>query len=159
MSCFWLGSSSTTLRGRNRVCSGFSSSSRYRPASWQGMALYILALAFCVQVFTAIDRHSHSVSDTLYGIFPYFVTGAITAAGGAWNASIVAEAVSWGDTKFRHMASAPILPRTPPPATILRSSLASPLCRCSLPCSTGYSGGPSIAMRKIGCASIEKSQW
>ncbi len=36
----------------------------------------------------------------LPGIFPYFVTGAITAAGGAWNASIVAEAVSWGDTKL-----------------------------------------------------------
>ena len=35
----------------------------------------------------------------LPGIFRYFVTGAITAAGGAWNASIVAEAVSWGDTK------------------------------------------------------------
>ena len=36
----------------------------------------------------------------LPGIFPYFVTGAITASGGAWNASIVAEAVSWGDTKI-----------------------------------------------------------
>ena len=35
----------------------------------------------------------------LPGIFPYFVTGAITAAGGAWNASIVAEVVSWGDVK------------------------------------------------------------
>jgi NitT/TauT family transport system permease protein len=34
----------------------------------------------------------------LPGIFPYYVTGAITAAGGAWNASIVAEAVSWGPT-------------------------------------------------------------
>lgn len=33
----------------------------------------------------------------LPGIFPYFVTGAITAAGGAWNASIVAEVVSWGN--------------------------------------------------------------
>lgn len=31
-------------------------------------------------------------------IFPYYVTGAITAAGGAWNASIVAEVVSWGHT-------------------------------------------------------------
>lgn len=31
-------------------------------------------------------------------IFPYFITGAITAAGGAWNASIVAEVVSWGNT-------------------------------------------------------------
>ncbi len=35
----------------------------------------------------------------LPGIFPYYVTGAITASGGAWNASIVAEAVQWGDTK------------------------------------------------------------
>jgi NitT/TauT family transport system permease protein len=34
----------------------------------------------------------------LPGIFPYFVTGAITASGGAWNASIVAESVSWGHT-------------------------------------------------------------
>jgi NitT/TauT family transport system permease protein len=34
----------------------------------------------------------------LPGIFPYFVTGAITASGGSLNASIVAEAVSWGDT-------------------------------------------------------------
>ena len=36
----------------------------------------------------------------LPGIFPYYVTGAITASGGAWNASIVAEAVSWGPTKL-----------------------------------------------------------
>jgi NitT/TauT family transport system permease protein len=34
----------------------------------------------------------------LPGVFPYFITGAITASGGAWNASIVAEAVSWGKT-------------------------------------------------------------
>ena len=32
----------------------------------------------------------------LPGIFPFYVTGAITAAGGAWNASIVAEVVNWG---------------------------------------------------------------
>jgi NitT/TauT family transport system permease protein len=36
----------------------------------------------------------------LPGIFPYYVTGAITASGGAWNASIVSEAVSWGATKL-----------------------------------------------------------
>jgi NitT/TauT family transport system permease protein len=35
----------------------------------------------------------------LPGIFPYYVTGAITASGGAWNASIVSEAVQWGDTR------------------------------------------------------------
>jgi len=34
----------------------------------------------------------------LPGIFPAFVTGAVTASGGSWNASIVAEVVKWGDT-------------------------------------------------------------
>jgi NitT/TauT family transport system permease protein len=34
------------------------------------------------------------------GIFPYYVTGAITASGGAWNASIVSETVRWGSTKL-----------------------------------------------------------
>ena len=34
----------------------------------------------------------------LPAVFPSFVTGAITASGGSWNASIVAELVSWGDT-------------------------------------------------------------
>jgi NitT/TauT family transport system permease protein len=31
----------------------------------------------------------------LPAIFPAYVTGGITAAGGAWNASIVAELVAW----------------------------------------------------------------
>jgi NitT/TauT family transport system permease protein len=35
----------------------------------------------------------------LPGILPYYITGAITASGGAWNASIVSEFVQWGDTK------------------------------------------------------------
>ena len=34
----------------------------------------------------------------LPAIFPAYVTGAVTAAGGSWNASIVAETVQWGDT-------------------------------------------------------------
>ncbi|HEY2835577.1 MAG TPA: ABC transporter permease subunit [Rhizomicrobium sp.] len=33
----------------------------------------------------------------LPSVFPYYVTGAITASGGAWNASIVAEVASWGN--------------------------------------------------------------
>jgi NitT/TauT family transport system permease protein len=36
----------------------------------------------------------------LPGIFPYFVTGAITASGGSWNASVLAEVVTWGNTKL-----------------------------------------------------------
>jgi NitT/TauT family transport system permease protein len=36
----------------------------------------------------------------LPGIFPYYVTGALTATGGSWNASIVAEVASWGQTRL-----------------------------------------------------------
>ncbi len=32
------------------------------------------------------------------GIFPYYVTGALTASGGAWNAAMVSEVASWGRT-------------------------------------------------------------
>lgn len=44
----------------------------YRPVSWPGTSLLLASLAFCVQVFRAVDRHSHSVSDTFLGVFPYF---------------------------------------------------------------------------------------
>jgi len=37
----------------------------------------------------------------LPGVFPYYITGAVTASGGCWNASIVAEAVSWGNTHLQ----------------------------------------------------------
>ncbi len=36
----------------------------------------------------------------LPSIFPYYITGAITASGGAWNASIVSEVASWGNAKL-----------------------------------------------------------
>ncbi|HUN76726.1 MAG TPA: ABC transporter permease subunit [Steroidobacteraceae bacterium] len=35
------------------------------------------------------------------GVFPYYVTGAITASGGSWNASTQAEVESWGNTQVR----------------------------------------------------------
>jgi NitT/TauT family transport system permease protein len=35
----------------------------------------------------------------LPGVMPYYVTGAITASGGSWNAAIVAELASWGGTE------------------------------------------------------------
>ena len=34
------------------------------------------------------------------GVLPFYVTGAITASGGSWNASIVAEVASWGTTRL-----------------------------------------------------------
>ncbi|MDF1796902.1 MAG: ABC transporter permease subunit [Coxiellaceae bacterium] len=57
----------------------------------------------------AIPKNMHNAVGTLYvrgwlwwkrfalpAIFPFYVTGVITAAGGAWNISIISEAVSWG---------------------------------------------------------------
>ena len=44
----------------------------YVPISWPGVVVALAALAFCTQVFVAIDRNSHSVSDTLYRVFPFF---------------------------------------------------------------------------------------
>jgi len=36
----------------------------------------------------------------LPGVFPFYLTGAITASGGSWNASIVAEVATWGHEKL-----------------------------------------------------------
>lgn len=45
----------------------------FRPVSIAGWALTSLALGFCLQVFWVVDGKSHSVSDTFYGVFPYWV--------------------------------------------------------------------------------------
>jgi NitT/TauT family transport system permease protein len=37
----------------------------------------------------------------LPAVFPYYVTGAITASGGSWNAAIVAELAKWGTTQVK----------------------------------------------------------
>jgi hypothetical protein len=44
----------------------------YLPTSVPGTIVFLAAVAFCVNVFIAVDRHSHSVSDMLYGVFPFF---------------------------------------------------------------------------------------
>jgi hypothetical protein len=44
----------------------------YVPVSIPGAVLCLLAVVFCITVFTAVDRHSRSASDTLYGVFPFF---------------------------------------------------------------------------------------
>jgi hypothetical protein len=49
----------------------------YRPASVPGVVITALALVFCAQVFVAVDRQAHSVSDTLYGVFPFIVPALI----------------------------------------------------------------------------------
>ena len=46
----------------------------YLPVALPGYLITTLAILFCFNVFVAIDINSHSVSDMLYGIFPFFVT-------------------------------------------------------------------------------------
>lgn len=46
----------------------------YLPCSAAGGVLCALAAGFCATVFIAVDRRSHSASDTLYGVYPFFVT-------------------------------------------------------------------------------------
>ncbi len=45
----------------------------YLPVSAAGFIAFTVFLIFNIQVFIAVDRHSHSVSDTFYGVFPYFI--------------------------------------------------------------------------------------
>jgi hypothetical protein len=45
----------------------------FRPVSVPGWLISLAGLAFCVHIFLFLDSRSHSVSDTLYGIFPYWV--------------------------------------------------------------------------------------
>jgi hypothetical protein len=46
----------------------------YRAAAPAALVLALPAAIFAATVFVAIDRHSHSVSDTLYGIYPFWGT-------------------------------------------------------------------------------------
>ncbi len=47
----------------------------------------------------------------LPAVFPAYVTGGITAAGGAWNASIVAEVCHFGHHHLRALGLGPISPK------------------------------------------------
>jgi hypothetical protein len=39
---------------------------------WFQGVVFLVAVVFCIDVSLAIDSHSHSASDTLYGVFPFF---------------------------------------------------------------------------------------
>ena len=45
----------------------------YYPVSWQGAVVTLLLVIFLAHIFIAVDGTSHSASDTLYGIFPFWV--------------------------------------------------------------------------------------
>jgi hypothetical protein len=56
----------------------------YQPVSFAGWVVMVVALGLCVWVFLVVDRRSHSVSDTLIGVFPYATLFLIIAG---WIAS------------------------------------------------------------------------
>ena len=56
----------------------------YRPVHPLGFVVALAALAFVVQVFFAVDRNSHSASDTLYRFYAF---AAPTFLGLMWIAS------------------------------------------------------------------------
>ena len=56
----------------------------WRPASGEGWLVTAAALAIAAWWLWAVDRHSHSVSDTLIGFWPY---GAPLAILWGWVAS------------------------------------------------------------------------
>jgi len=45
----------------------------FRPVSAAGWIITLAAAAFCVHIFLFANGKAHSVSDVLYGIFPYWV--------------------------------------------------------------------------------------
>ncbi len=45
----------------------------WRPVAVPGVLACLAMLAFDVLVFLAVDRQAHSVSDTLFGVFPFMV--------------------------------------------------------------------------------------
>jgi hypothetical protein len=44
----------------------------YLPASIPAAIIFVAVLAICAEAFLAVDDKSHSVSDTFYGVFPFF---------------------------------------------------------------------------------------
>jgi hypothetical protein len=55
----------------------------HRPASPAGWLITAAALAYMVQVFLAIDLHSHSVTDALHAVYPHW---GVTFLGWDWIA-------------------------------------------------------------------------
>ncbi len=45
----------------------------YLPANWPGWLVFAVFAVFCIHIFIFVDSRSHSVSDTLYGVFPYII--------------------------------------------------------------------------------------
>ena len=52
----------------------------FAPVSAAGWLITLMAFAFCAQVIWFADTRSHSVSDSIYGVFPFWVLTLLTLA-------------------------------------------------------------------------------
>ena len=52
----------------------------FLPVSAIGWLITLSTLAFCAQIFWFVDGHSHSVSDTLYSVFPFWAPALLVLA-------------------------------------------------------------------------------
>jgi hypothetical protein len=64
----------------------------HRPVSVAGWLISAAALAYMIQVFLALNMHSYSVSDMLYGVYLHW---GVTLLGWDW----IARRTSAGDTR------------------------------------------------------------
>jgi hypothetical protein len=55
----------------------------HRPTTPVGWLVTLAGVAYMVQVFLAIDAHSHSATDTLYAVYPHW---GVTFLGWDWIA-------------------------------------------------------------------------
>ena len=92
----------------------------------------------------------------LPGIFPYYITGAITASGGSWNASIVAEVASWGDTHLTATGLGAYIATATEAGDFPRVVLGiAVMCILVTLSSTGCSGGHSMPSENAVFASAD----
>jgi uncharacterized membrane protein SirB2 len=52
-----------------------------RPVWWPCLTIILAVLNFCVRVFWAIDRRSHSEIDTLFGVVPFVASSFLLLEG------------------------------------------------------------------------------
>jgi len=83
-------------------------------------------------------------------MFPFWVTGAVTATGGAWNASIVAEVATWGNDKLVADGLGAYIAQVTEKGDSGRSISASLSWRCSWSSSIAYSGDGCTISRSEG---------
>lgn len=84
----------------------------------------------------------------LPAIFPYIVTGIISAAGGTWNSAIAAEVIQWGSTTLSATGLGAFISVVTDAGKNPESAPAAPPCVRWWRCASSSSGNRCIASRK-----------